>query len=252
MSDVSAPIPTTFYSYVTDGSEPLNPSEGETWYDTSTDESKVFDGGQWSVQNIESHGALSGKTESDHHNPVSTTDPLTEDGSQGLGLDLGKGLTLSGGSLAAYVGGDLHFDSEGRLAIPEGAISGAEIAFDPATQSELTNHAAASNPHHSPPTSTDYGGKETRTVKVELETDEHYDIFQYVESVEARGDVDHQFEYGVDESGSTNGTKVINIDSEGTHQIDKFVSRLTAGQYADYGAVIELHLRTETNHNHSI
>jgi hypothetical protein len=66
MSRISSPIPETFYNYVQDAA-PNSPSEGETWYDTAADESKVYDGSAWVVQNIESHGALSGVNVDDHH-----------------------------------------------------------------------------------------------------------------------------------------------------------------------------------------
>ena len=67
MSNVATGLPVVFYTYVTAGVEPAEPEEGETWYDTQADESKVYDGGTWNVQNIESHGALSGIGASDHH-----------------------------------------------------------------------------------------------------------------------------------------------------------------------------------------
>jgi len=67
MTDVATGLPTVFYTYVTASVEPPQPEEGETWYDTAADESKVYDGAEWVVQNIESHAALSGINPDDHH-----------------------------------------------------------------------------------------------------------------------------------------------------------------------------------------
>jgi hypothetical protein len=58
------------------------------------------------------HDNISGVSASDHHNPVTVSNPLTEDGSQGLGLSLGAALGLETGALAVLDGLGLNADAD--------------------------------------------------------------------------------------------------------------------------------------------
>ena len=136
---------------------PDTPQNGELWFDTDggsdgTGEVKVYDGasGAWEVTGYTSHGDLTGVTPDAHHSPVTASDPLTEDGMQGLGLDLGKGLTLSNGSLRIATGGDIGFDTDDNIEIPNGAVNDFELAFNPVKQTEFNTHAGAAGAHHNP------------------------------------------------------------------------------------------------------
>ncbi|WP_435062377.1 hypothetical protein [Halobaculum sp. EA56] len=165
--------------------EPSNPQNGELWFDTDggsdgTGEVKVYDGasGAWEVTGYTSHGDLTDVTRGAHHPPVTVSAPLTQPSDQDLELDFGDGLTTSTGTLVADLGNGLGIDANGRVYIPADAIGSSEIAsgavgatqldgsypdgsiavadlsFDPATQTELDNHAGDATAHHSKPTST--------------------------------------------------------------------------------------------------
>jgi hypothetical protein len=84
-----------------------------------------------------------------HHNPVSVSDPLTEDGAQGLELTLGKGLTISGNALAAAVANGLTLDADGNIRVEADGVTEDMLAFATATETELSNHSGASDVHHS-------------------------------------------------------------------------------------------------------
>jgi hypothetical protein len=116
---------------------PTNPQAGESWYDTDANdgagEVKVYDGSSWNVTGFVSHGDLMDVGPANHHSPVSVTAPLTEDGSQGLGLSLGTGLSVL----------------DGRLGVPVGSLDASRFAFDPVSQPDLSEHANdSSNPHN--------------------------------------------------------------------------------------------------------
>lgn len=169
--------PRWLFDYVQDAA-PDSPNAAESWYDTGSQEVKVYTGSAWKKTGVVSHDALTNVTEADHHNPVTVSGPLTEDGTQGLGLSIGNGLANSNGSLVAALGNGLGIDANGQVYIPASAVSQSMLGFDPATQTELDGHAsdttnphnvtddqtgAASalsthagdaNAHHSPPTST--------------------------------------------------------------------------------------------------
>lgn len=94
-------VPERFYNYV-QNSEPTPPGgveEGETWYEPGTANSYVYDGTEWIDLTVVAHSQLSGISADDHHNPVTTSDPLTVDAGQGLGLSLSSNLVVSGGDL---------------------------------------------------------------------------------------------------------------------------------------------------------
>jgi len=133
MSNVATGLPVVFYTYVTAGVEPPEPEEGETWYDTAADESKVYDGAQWNVQNIESHAALSGISPDDHH--------------------------------------QRYQDSEASAAAPVQSVNG-EVGdvTDLATDADLSAHESDNAAHHSPPTTTT-GPTRATTGRTERGTD---------------------------------------------------------------------------------
>jgi len=90
-----------------------------------------------------SHDNISGVSASDHHNPVTVSNPLTEDGAQGLALQIANALTVDGsGNLAVDESGISHdniagvsasdhhtrySDSEARSAIEAGTVG--QVAF---------------------------------------------------------------------------------------------------------------------------
>jgi len=293
MSNVATGLPVIFYTYVTGGVEPSRPEEGETWYDTLANESKVYDGASWVTQNIESHGALSGVNPSDHHARYTDDEASAASPVQSVMGMMGDvtGLVLDEDLTAHANASDTHHsrytDDEARSALqgtPYVQLDNIEFQDLPAQEAVLAwdnseglkfywngswrqiysqgststspNHdnlrGISSDDHHSRPNNTNYGGRQETTVKAQITEGDEYDVFQYVERVEARGNIDHEFYYGVDESGATNGNRMIDIDTEGTHQIGKFITRVYAGQYAGTDDVIEFTLRTETTHNHSI
>lgn len=154
MADASGPSGGG-YDYVQDSTnEPQNPREGQEWYQPDTDDVKTYDGGTWVDVKISDHGQLSGVSEADHHQPVTVNAPvvrtgqllalaysdgLTLDDSDQLALDLGDGLSISGGQLVAALGNGLGIDGSGRV----------YVAADYATASELTSHATNNSAHHS-------------------------------------------------------------------------------------------------------
>ncbi|AXG09478.1 hypothetical protein DU484_06130 [Haloplanus rubicundus] len=92
------------------------------WYEPDSNTSYVYDGASWIEMTVTAHSQLSGITDSDHHNPVTTADPLTVDAGQGLGLSLASMLTV---------------DADGNLSIPDNSLAESLLSFDTATQSEL-------------------------------------------------------------------------------------------------------------------
>jgi len=95
-------VPDRFYNYVSNAQPdpPGGVEEGETWYDPDTANSYVYDGAVWVDLTVVAHSQLSGISSDDHHSPVTTSDPLTVDAGQGLGLSLGSFLKVDGsGSL---------------------------------------------------------------------------------------------------------------------------------------------------------
>lgn len=62
--------------------------------------------------------------------------------------------------------------------IPDSEITALKLAFDPATQTELNNHAGSANAHHAPPTSTLTGGGSYRRMNVR--TNGHTGVGGYV------------------------------------------------------------------------
>ncbi|QLG27715.1 hypothetical protein HUG10_09190 [Halorarum halophilum] len=53
------------YDYV-QNPEPVDPEEGEEWYETGANKAFVFDGAAWIEQTVTSHGALSDLDQDDH------------------------------------------------------------------------------------------------------------------------------------------------------------------------------------------
>ncbi|WP_153952323.1 hypothetical protein [Halosegnis longus] len=163
------------FDYVQAGT-PDSPQLGETWFDTDAGsdgngEVKVYNGTDWQVTGYISHADLLDVSPAQHHNPVSVSGPLTEDGEQGLGLSVGDGLDVSGGTLlaaltdpltvdvngnvAVSLGNGLTLDGDGQVSIPasavgtselaDGSVTQAELAFATATQSELDSLASATS-----------------------------------------------------------------------------------------------------------
>ena len=132
---------------------PEDPQNGEMWFDLDggsdgTGEVKVYDDASsaWEVTGYTSHGDLTGVTPDAHHSPVSVSEPLTEDGTQGLALSIGDGLDVSGGTLlAALEAGVLTTDSNGAVTIAADAVTEEMLAFATATQSELDSLASATS-----------------------------------------------------------------------------------------------------------
>jgi hypothetical protein len=94
-------LPDLWFNYVqnTQPDPPDGLEEGEMWYEPDSNTSYVYDGASWIEMTITAHSQLSGISGNDHHNPVTTSDPLTVDAGQTLGLSLGTYLTLTNGSL---------------------------------------------------------------------------------------------------------------------------------------------------------
>ncbi|QGX95005.1 hypothetical protein EI982_09480 [Haloplanus rallus] len=163
MSDVNQLLPEKFYNYVQAGTPPNGVEEGETWYETDENTSWVYDGTDWVELSVTDHAQLTGVGASDHHSPVSVSQPLVNGGSQSLDLSLGAALHVDGnGDLDIPVDGitsaliDSNAVGDGQLdgTYPDGSVSGADLSFDPATQTELNNHVGNSTAHHAKPTST--------------------------------------------------------------------------------------------------
>lgn len=117
---------------------PQAPATGETWYDTGTDEGKVYtSSGAWHTMSTQDHIELGGIGSGDHHTyPIPTA---------GLATD-----AVTAAKIAAGAVGATQLDGT----YPNGSIATADLGFDPATQTELNNHAATAGAHHSRPTST--------------------------------------------------------------------------------------------------
>jgi hypothetical protein len=94
-------VPERFYNYVsnTQPDPPGGVEEGETWYDPDTANSYVYDGATWVDLTVVAHSQLSGISSDDHHNPVTTSDPLTVDAGQGIGMSLGSSFDVASGNL---------------------------------------------------------------------------------------------------------------------------------------------------------
>lgn|GEM_PF-6386256 len=54
------------YDYV-QNAQPVNPGEGQTWYDIDGNAAYVFDGNAWVQMTVTDHGQLSGVGANDHH-----------------------------------------------------------------------------------------------------------------------------------------------------------------------------------------
>jgi len=147
MADASGPSGGG-YDYVRDStSPPSNPEEGDEWYQPDENDAKTYNetSGQWEDMRISDHTQLANVDPASHHNPVTVSGPLTEDDSQGLGLSLGDGLTISGGQLIAAAGNGLGIDGSGQV----------YVSADYALLSELSDHESDASIHHSRPTNTD-------------------------------------------------------------------------------------------------
>lgn len=85
------------YTYAGD-SQPADPVEGETWYDTGANEAYVFDGASWVKQTVVDHRELSGISAGQHRsdqNIRSTVD--------GANVDIeGDANTLDGNDASAF------------------------------------------------------------------------------------------------------------------------------------------------------
>ncbi len=115
----------TGFDYV-DDVEPSNPTEGEEWYDPSANAAYVYDGAAWLEETVSDHGKLSGVSPGQH-------------------FDAGNALAFGGGALSVEEG---NISLSNLSGYPVDAV---DLSFDPATQTELDNHAGDANAHHSPP-----------------------------------------------------------------------------------------------------
>ncbi|MFC7226314.1 hypothetical protein N0B31_02780 [Salinirubellus salinus] len=149
------------FDYVQPG-EPNNPQLGDLWFDTDagsdgSGEAKVFDSTGWVVTGYASHTDLMDIGADDHHSPVTVSDPLTENGTQGLGLSIGDGVTLSGGALVAALSTGLTIDGGGNVRVAPEGITNALIAADAVGSSQIqagavrhgTEADTPSDAHHS-------------------------------------------------------------------------------------------------------
>lgn len=154
MSDWSGTIPELLFTFVQD-SQPTEVEEGMTWFDLGSDRVFVFTDDQGNTREftVVSHDALASVGPADHHNPVTVADPLTEDGSQGLGLDLGSGLAIDG-SGRVYIPADYALSSD--LSDHVGDTTNPHNVTDDQTgaAAALSNHENDPDSHHSPPTGT--------------------------------------------------------------------------------------------------
>lgn len=62
------------YDYV-QNAQPVNPGEGQTWYDIDGNAAYVFDGNAWVQMTVTDHGQLSGVGANDHHTKPTATGP---------------------------------------------------------------------------------------------------------------------------------------------------------------------------------
>ncbi|NLV14425.1 hypothetical protein [Haloarcula argentinensis] len=118
--------------------EPADPENAELWFDTDggTDgngQVKVYDGSQWDTTGYVSHDQLTNVSPGDHFTP-------------------GSGLSFSAGALQLLLSEYLTIDGNGDIAVASGSLGQDRLAFDTATQSELSSHTNNSNAHHSKPT----------------------------------------------------------------------------------------------------
>jgi len=155
MSGWSGTIPEQLYTYV-QTAKPTGAEEGESWYDLDDDKAYVFIDGQGTTTELtlDDHAQLAGVGPSDHHDPVSVSDPLAQSG-QSLSLSLANALTVDAGSLAVAEG---NISLSNLSGYPVGT---GDLGFDTATQAELdavnnnlSNHESDPTAHHSKPTQT--------------------------------------------------------------------------------------------------
>jgi hypothetical protein len=137
------------FDYVQPG-EPNNPQLGDLWFDTDagsdgSGEAKVYDSTGWVVTGYASHTDLMDIGADDHHSPVTVSDPLTENGTQGLGLSIGDGVTLSGGALVAALSTGLTIDGGGNVRVAPNGITNALIAADAVDTGQLAAGAVGSS-----------------------------------------------------------------------------------------------------------
>lgn len=136
MSDVSPPPVEWKYDYVQTG-KPADAVEGESWYDMDDDRALVFtdNSGGTRELTVTEHAQLAGITRDAHHNPVTVEGPLRLSSGQVLDLAAADGLTL---------------DANGKLRVASNAVTPSMLSFDPATQTELNEHASDADAHHAP------------------------------------------------------------------------------------------------------
>jgi len=126
MSNVATGLPVVFYTYVTPGVEPPQPEEGETWFDTSANESKVYDGAGWTVQNIESHRALSGINPDDHHTRYSDSEAESAAPVQSVNGQTGAVQAASYGEKTVTCSGG---GTNTQISVPANSIVNCRTAF---------------------------------------------------------------------------------------------------------------------------
>lgn len=137
------------FDYVQPG-EPNNPQLGDLWFDTDagsdgSGEAKVYDSTGWVVTGYASHTDLMDIGADDHHSPVTVSAPLTENGTQGLGLSIGDGVTLSGGALVAALSTGLTIDGGGNVRVAPEGITNALIEADAVDTGELAAGSVGSS-----------------------------------------------------------------------------------------------------------
>ncbi|MFC7140020.1 hypothetical protein ACFQMA_09260 [Halosimplex aquaticum] len=134
MSPAFSGAPAHQFDYV-QSAEPSNPEGGESWFDTDTAETKVYDGsaGTWALMTVTDHGELASVAAGDHFSPGNVLtfnsgvldlvfgNPLSNSNGT-LGLSLTGPMTLTNGSLDVSLGNALGL-SAGSIAVQEGNIS---------------------------------------------------------------------------------------------------------------------------------
>lgn|GEM_PF-4956527 len=103
-----SPTLSSGFTYVSD-SEPANPDEGETWYDTNANEAKVYDGVSWQRLTVTDHGEIGSVSAGQHRSDENiqsvvdgAVDADTVDGlhASDLGASQTQEKTLGGGTFS--------------------------------------------------------------------------------------------------------------------------------------------------------
>ncbi|QIO23714.1 hypothetical protein [Haloarcula sp. JP-L23] len=188
-----------------------------------------------------SHDNLSGVSDSDHHNPVTVSNPLNVDDSQGLTLGIGNAL---------------YVDGSGNLAVAGNSIGGAELEFDPATQPELDSHAGDADAHHSRPTGTQ-SAQQTRTTNWNRQVDPDTSILvtppPYVETMDLESSgTSYASEYVIVRGNGNQITGSVGATETKTITVDSFVREVQCPSSATTSLAIKNVTESFPSHTHGI